>query len=671
MSVGSDLNVGVVVTASVGNAVREVGKATKAVRNDTALVAQGQRDLARTGETAERSTGRLGAALSAAGRSAAGMARGAAGAVGQMRVMGNVAGAAGNALDRVGNRWTAFATGAGGVGVARFVGNLQERFTRLGIQANIGAGEIDALKRQIFEVSRQKGIRVDPGEVTAGIERIVEKTGDLNLARENIENIAAAIQATGAGGADIGAMVADLAQKFDIKGAAAMRRMLDTVVRQGKAGAFTLQNLAAMGERVTAAYAAMGRSGPDAVREMGALLQIARMGTGSAEQAATSFERLMSEIVSKSKDIEGLGITVWDPDKLAGGQKVARSAVDIIKELMVETGGDIQKLGEVFGDESIRLLNTVKTEFQKTGDFKTMDAFLATAGDGKQLMEDSARAAAGANAAMRNLLSAWQTFADTKLTGPIQSLADLMNAMSSEKVDTLMSVLTWGAGAVGAAVVGRKVYKAGSALRGMFGGKGAALAAAGGPTPVIVTNWPAGGIGGLGGAGGKAAPWGAARSGKVGAGLRGAGRLLGRFAAPLMVGMSLMDTVGAAASGDAKGVGGALGGLGGTLAGAGAGAALGSVVPIIGTALGGILGGLAGSFAGEGIGGWLGGLFGGGKKDGGAAGDAMEGRAPAAAARTIEQRVTITIQGAGFSAEELARQIRRVLSEQRAEALHE
>jgi phage tail tape-measure protein len=674
----SDLEVGVVVTAKVGNAVREVGKATNSVRRDTADVAQSQRSLARASDDAGRSTGRLGSALAGAGRRAAGMARSAAGAVGQIRAMGNVAGAAGRALDKVGNRYSALVTGAGAVGAARFIGNLQERFTRLGIQANIGADQVDALKRQIFEISRQKQIRVDPGEVTAGIERIIEKTGDLKLAQENIENIAASIQATGAGGADIGAMIADLSQKFDIQGADQMRKMLDTIVRQGKAGAFTLQNLAAMGERTTAAYAAMGRSGPDAVREMGALLQVARMGVGSAEQATTSFERLMSELVSKSKEIEGLGITVWDPEKLAEGQKVARSAVDIIKELMISTGGDIQKLGEIFGDESIRLLNSVKTEFQRTGDFKTMDSFLAVSGDGKQLLEDSARAADGANAAMRNMLSAWQTFADTKLTGPIQSLADLLNMMSSDKVDTLMSVLTYGAGAVGAAVVGRKVFKAGAALRGMFGGRGgaagvggAALAAAGGATPVIVTNWPAGGLGGFGGGKGtgkgvgKASPWGL---GKVGAGLSGAGKLLGRVAMPLMVGMSLMDTVGAAASGDAKGVGSSLGSLGGTFAGAAAGAALGSVVPVIGTAIGGLAGGLLGSFAGEGLGGWLGGLFGGkGKEPGQEATPATGGRTGGG-----NQTITITVNpSAGMNEEALARRIQRLLTEQREEALHE
>lgn len=697
MSVGSDLNVGVVVTAKVGNAVREVGKATKSMRGDTARVAQAQKDLSRANEAAGRSTGRLGQALAGAGRRAAGMARDAASAVGKIRMLGGVAGTAGRALDRIGNRYAALITGAAGVGVARFIGNLQERFTRIGIQAGLSANEVEKLKRQVFEVSRQKGIRVDPGETTAGIEKILGKIGDIKLAKDNLENIALVIQAAGAAGENAGAMISDMAEKFNIRDPGEIRKMLDTLVVQGKAGAFELRDLASQGERVTAAYAAMGRTGPLAVREMGALLQMARKGTGGAEEAATAFETLMKGIVENSKELEGMGVTIWDEEKLAEGKKVARSAIDIVKDLVTETEGDIEKLTDIFDSRAMRAITVLKTEFSETGDFKTLDSFMNILGDGKQLMADSATAADTANASMRNLISAWQVFADTRLTGPIQSLADLMNAMSSEKMDTLMSVLATGAGVLGAAVIGRKVYKASAAIGGMFGKKGAAgiggaaLAAAGGPTPVIVTNWPAGGVGGFGGGKGgkgrKPAPWGAGKASRwnlpkmpagIGAGLKGAGKLLGRVAMPVMVGMSLMDMVGSAVSGDAKGVGSGLGGLGGTLAGAAAGAAIGSVVPVIGTAIGGIIGGLAGSFSGEALGGWIGGLFGKGEAKTSAPAEPNAAAQPATAAtvapvaRTVHQTIQITVQATpGMDEESLARRIKRMIGEQTEEALHE
>ncbi len=669
----SDVEARVVVTAAVDGSVRKVGRTLRKLGVGSADLARDQRRLDAAAGQAARSTGRLGSAMESAGGRAGKLALGTRKASRNLTAMHRAAGAAGKALDKVGNKYTALVSGAGTAATVRFVGNLQERFTRLGIQANIGADEVQALKRRIYDVSRRQGIRVDPGQVTAGIEKIVEKTGDLDLARANIENIALVIQAAGAAGQDAGAMVADMAEKFGIKGADQMKAMLDTMVRQGKVGAFTLQNMASQGERVTSAYAALGRQGPEALREMGALLQMARKGTGSAEQAATAFERLLAELVSKSSDIEDLGVTVWDEEALARGEKQARSAVDIVKDIMRGTGGDVEVLGDIFGDESIRALNQIKLEFQKTGGFGGLDSFMGISGDGKQLMDDAARASKTFNQALGSLLTAWQAFADARLTGPIDSLASLMDMMSSDQLDTLMSALTIGAGAVGAAIVGRKVYQAGSALKGLVGGRrgkgglaaaAARAAGAGGATPVMVTNWP---VGGLGGTGGSGAGNGRAGRGRVGQGvgkglLRGGGRLLGKMAMPLMVGMSLFNAADAASDGDAKGVGGALGGLGGGLAGAAAGAAIGSVVPVIGTAIGGIAGGLLGSLGGENVGSWLGGLIGGGTDE--PAGDATTNTT------TVNNTVNVT-GGPGQTPEDLARAVVRETERQQRRALYD
>ncbi|MBW1712580.1 MAG: hypothetical protein JRJ59_05500, partial [Deltaproteobacteria bacterium] len=57
----------------------------------------------------------------------------------------------GRGLDRVANRYSALIGGAAGVGAVRMVARLQERFTRLGIQARISQKEVNTLKREIFE----------------------------------------------------------------------------------------------------------------------------------------------------------------------------------------------------------------------------------------------------------------------------------------------------------------------------------------------------------------------------------------------------------------------------------------------------------------------------------------------------------------------------------------
>ncbi len=198
---------------------------------------------------------------------------------------------------------------------------------------------------------------------------------------------------------------------------------------------------------------------------------------------------------------------------------------------------------------------------------------------------------------------------------------------------TVMATGAAGLGLAASFVGGRAAF--GFARRSLFGGKGGggiggALARSTGPTPVYVTNLGALGGMGLDGPGGRRRGSKGGRFGRLGgrfgavantasnlfgsvAGSRGGsvlrtgGKLLGKAAVPLMVGMSALDVYDGVKEGNGEKIGGGVGGLGGALGGAAAGAAVGSVVPVIGTAIGGIIGGIIGGFGGE----WLGETLGG------------------------------------------------------------
>ena len=84
-----------------------------------------------------------------------------------------------NGLDQLGNRYVGFVTGiAGGLAIQKF-GNLQERLTRLGIQANVTAEAIDELNNKVYETANMPDTRVDPTGMLNAVDAIVEKTGDL------------------------------------------------------------------------------------------------------------------------------------------------------------------------------------------------------------------------------------------------------------------------------------------------------------------------------------------------------------------------------------------------------------------------------------------------------------------------------------------------------------
>lgn len=561
-----------------------------------------------------------------------------------MKTLGSAAGVAGRGLDALGNRYTALLSGLGAAATVKGVVSLDARMTRLGITADVADDKVQALGESIYNAAQSPDIRVNPDQILAAVESVMEKTGDLKFAEENIRNIGLAIQASGADGAAIG----DIFAEFQKQGMSAKDAFasVDMLIAQGKAGAFTLKDLASLGPRVVTAYTALGRSGPQAMKEMGAVLQLIRMGTGSSEQAATAWEAMLRVFSDKKKVafLQKQGITLFDKEGNL------RAANELMTDILKAAGNDAKNLSDVFDAEAIRAFNAILAELKKTGGVETLDKLMQISGDGTTVQQDSARAAKSAEAALTDLHTAWTRFADRKLTGPIRDLADALNSIGSDKAQAALDAAGTVGMALGGAYLLRKGYKGVQSVRGMFGKGGAAGAVSGGamgrglgglplPLPVYVVNdrmsLTDGALSDLVGGGGTKGKSGPASSagkgaGKVGGRIAGrGGRMAGMLAAgsgagrmALKGGGALAATVGVIEAGAVimspeattddkiRGVssaaGGALGGWGGAAAGAVAGAAIGSVVPVIGTAIGGAIGGVLGGVFGEQVGRWIG-----------------------------------------------------------------
>ncbi|MGH1429753.1 MAG: hypothetical protein ACRBB4_01415 [Neptuniibacter sp.] len=411
----------------------------------------------------------------------------------------------GDGLDRLGNRYTSLITGAGLTLAAREVASLETRFTRLGIQANKSDSEMQKLKETIFDIAQEKEIRVDPGQITSAIESIVEKTGDLAFAEANIRNIGMAIQATGANGQSIGEILGEF-QKMSLIDPSHVMETLDILNVQGKEGAFTLQNIAALGPRVITAYTASGRSGVQAMREMGAALQMIRMGTGSSEMAATAFEATMRTLADpkKIKLLERAGIAIYDPVAAANGKKSLRPINELMTEIIKRVDGDASKLGLIFDAEAQRAFNAAAAEFQRTGSLETLQKFMNVHADGTTTIKDSTRAAGTFDASLQNLYTAWQKFQDNQLTGPLQDAADALNSLEPGTIQNWLEVGKAIAIVAGSAIALRKAGQAygwikrikSGASTGGIGGALAGAAGMGNAQPVYVVNMPGSGLGG-------------------------------------------------------------------------------------------------------------------------------------------------------------------------------
>jgi len=478
-----------------------------------------------------------------------------------MTVLNRTIQATGRGLDRLGNRYTAMLSGAAGIGTVKQVGDLSMRLTRLGINADVSRAQIDRLYDKIMDTAQMPDVRVDPGEIMSGVEKIVQKLGDLDLATRHTRTIGLVVKATGASGEDVGDLIANFKEKFRLSDDEILPAF-DILVKQGKAGAFELKDMVTQGNRVTAAYGSMGRTGMNAVREMGSMMQVFKKSTGSSEEVATSFKNVFNDLMepSKKKYLQALKINIWDPEKLKAGKKQIRSIVDIMDEILKKTNGDPEKLNRIFGMQSLDGLKAFMNEYQATGK-NAADKFMGITGDGATLMQDAAKAAVEFNSSMQSLYTSWQRFSNSNLLKPMQHLANIINSLKPETVDLWLKIGGGVALALGAGVLATKGWKGINKVRGWFtNGKPGTempggIPGAGNAVPVYVVNMP-GSIPGVPDAPGGnpgTKPGGGGKMGKVMS-------VLGKAGAVTGVGLAAYGITSLAMQGVGWGVGKATGG---------------------------------------------------------------------------------------------------------------
>lgn len=416
--------------------------------------------------------------------------------------------AAGRGIDSLGNRYVALGTAmVGGVAVRGYA-QLDRRISRIAISADISREKANELKDEINAISNTKGIRIDPNEATSAVEEILTKTGDLAYAIENLPNIAAVIQATGAGGIEVGGIFTEF-KKLAIDSSEAAMRAIDTLNLQGKQGAFTLGNMAKEGPKIFAAYAATGREGASAVTELGAALQIIRQGVGSDAEAVTAFESIIRDITRPEtvKKLKQLGnIDVFDPEQSKQGKEVMRSLPVLIEEIVTKSKGLSDNLAPLaLTQEATRALKPVIAEFVQTGDVKAFDEFLKLSGDGSTTLNDAAVAASDFAASLQLVSNSWNQFANQQLAAPISELADAINSLEPDAVQKWLEAGSNIALAFGGVMLAKKTFDAArwgkqtwdalkpSKGKGGVGGIGGAMSELG-ATPVYVVNMPGGGI---------------------------------------------------------------------------------------------------------------------------------------------------------------------------------
>ncbi|AWA01517.1 phage tail tape measure protein [Klebsiella variicola subsp. variicola] len=417
-----------------------------------------------------------------------------------MSVVKATTAAAGRGLDALGNRYTTMIAGFAGGALLRNYQQLDRRLTRMGITAGKTRKEI----ADIFDTSQNVAIKfgVDTSEIQGAFEEINGRSGDLNLALKNTDNIGMAIAASGADGATLGGLIAEY-KKLQIEDKKQTLLALDGMNRLGKEGAFELKDAAEKLPASLSMYAAVGGKGVKGAMDVMTVAESAMDVTANKDKAATAVENFIRDLQNPKvvKTLQKNGINVFD----------SNGAMRPLPELLQETaarsskGGIKKQRGRLteagFNQDSMDLIAGVTGE----AGAKKLKTYMGVIADGQSIIEDAAYASQDFTSAMQRLATTLEKFANKNLAKPIQELADVINNLDPKVVQEWLEFGKNVAISIGGIIAARKAFKFGKDIWDMFSpskGKGipgdVADVFGSGVMPVYVTNWPADGVGGKG-----------------------------------------------------------------------------------------------------------------------------------------------------------------------------
>ena len=341
-----------------------------------------------------------------------------------------------NRLLKGGARFAGAAVGAAALGAVsggRKVIDFDADLTQLAIDSNVGADKQASIKEQILGLTDRPDIKVTREQLLEAVKEITARTGNVDIGVNNLESVAKTISATGAQGTDVGSLVSNFVQKFQINDPKEIAETLEAYAALGKEGAFELRDLATQMNRVSAAFGNTQRVGKGAAIEMAALLQVVKDGAASTDSAATNFEKLINTLViDKAADLKDAGIPV------IGQGGVSRPIADVINDILDRTNNDPQLLKKVFPEErafrgAIAFANARRT-LQNGGDAIDINELSKIDGSGNQLSIDSARNASTAAGTVTRIGNRAYNLADDSLSSALSSTA---------KVETKLSEGNW------------------------------------------------------------------------------------------------------------------------------------------------------------------------------------------------------------------------------------
>ena len=367
----------------------------------------------------------------------------------------------------------------GGLGMAvKNVGDLSESLMYYGFAAKKSDADTKVFRESLHKTAIETGVAAN--EILNGVSKIGEITGQFDFAEEMGPRLAKAAKASGASMEDLANVASSLKVTMGLT-ADEVSKFFNSLIIQGDQGSYTLQKFAAEGKALLATTSTHGIKTAEQFASFGGYLQVMNSQIKSEAELTTSVSALFSELASKAKDLNKIGVHVVDKNREFNDFDA------IMRQLMDKTKGDILKLGKFFGASSMKALMPIITEYKNR--WETLDTITKSGQEGmtntKVLDERFQKTANDFNSNVDKMKAVALQFANTNLTGPVEQLTTALGFLSRHQgiVTAGFKMMAVAAAALGAVKIGGLVKDvAGLArdIKGIWSKKGGAGASAAG-----------------------------------------------------------------------------------------------------------------------------------------------------------------------------------------------
>lgn len=239
-------------------------------------------------------------------------------------------------------RQTAITAGRAGPAVEEMIRRTQARYEALALATG-------QRSRAIAEAAGQL--------IAAGLQP--------ELIEQLLPTLARTATATGATLSDLSSTAIALNQNLRI-GPQEMASALAALAQAGKEGRFELRDMARSFPQLTAAAEALGLRGREGVNSLAAMLQVARRGAATADEAANNLANFLQKITGPEtvKHFREMGVDLQAvlADAARRGINPVEAVVQKIREL---SRGNMFRVGELFGD--LQVLNFLRPVLRAEG----------------------------------------------------------------------------------------------------------------------------------------------------------------------------------------------------------------------------------------------------------------------------------------------------------------